>query len=145
MEFWNFCTRQSCQTSGHSQTLFHLHNSAPIKTCIWIYQNHFILLLLECFLIKLYYRILVFHIIIWNLILHIKTPKVQLTCKEDKKTLITMVRIESFTALYSALDFHFACQWFSKIRRYGNYIQIIHTIASKELEKTAPSHTSKLT
>jgi len=52
-EFWSFCTWQSYPTSGHSQTLFHLQNSAAIKKGIWIYQNHLILLHIKCFLIKL--------------------------------------------------------------------------------------------
>jgi hypothetical protein len=56
-----------------------------------------------------------------------------------------MVRMESFTAPYPAHNFHYACQRFSKIRRYGNYIKVINTVTSKELEITAPADTSKLT
>jgi len=84
-EFWSFCTWQSCPASGHSQTLFNLQISAAIKKYIWIYHNHLTLLIIMSFLINVHQnRILVFHILLWNLTLHIKTQKVELTCKEDK-------------------------------------------------------------
>jgi len=144
-EFWSFCTWQSCPASGHSQTLFNLRNSAAIKKYIWIYHNHLILPIITSFLMKVHQnRILVFHIILWNLTLHIKTQKVQLTCNEDKN----LNHYGQIKVLHSSVP----CPRFSlcmpmtvKNQRYGNYTQIINTITSKELWITAPADTSKLT